>query len=664
MIISLLLAFLFSQSTVPGTVLSDRMFNSLTLAEEINPDVPDNIIENRKWVQNFTQAGWVNGGGTFFAYSNWDEAGNVVGMYKNGTLVNKLAPYLKGIAANWGDITGDTNYVYLTTKIDYGDWYTNGCGVLRSNVITGSWAGWVGGKGKNSSYFSIRDTGQSCALYRNITVDDKSKELFVTDSVNGVNKVIVFRTNPALSTPIDSFELTGIVDMVAFDTTLWVIKDNQVRLYSNRGVFLNKTIPGILKPTKVNISRQNEMMVWDDSLCVVKFYKNYKTTPRLTRTLGYVGGYYAANSKKINHSLKLFPPNLRSLGTDNLGNIYLSWGYAFPAFSDIRSFNKNGDSLWHLYSATFVGVTGFDYTKDGTEAFTTQHKFKIDWNGPPDKKAKFLGYTIPYRDEGTGIGGRTEVIYAKGKRLIIKDNNDLYGNGISIFYEDGLFLRRCFVISNGEQKAFYVDSLGNIWDASRPNIRKINYLGVNRNGVPIWDTANAINYGRLTDISIRRFFYIPSTDEAIVTGYTSQIPKRTVEDKGIGQVVRKYTSFTRNKQLAWQDTVKIDTLWMTFDKAAITVTGEYIFVISIGNEPRDIDVYRKSDFGHVGKIFPGPEVQGDIAFAPGYGGIGWIDFPFGMTSFRRNNGEYVIVIENDLTANNIIYRWCPTGSCQ
>ncbi len=424
--LSLILALIFSQSTVPGTVISDRMFNSLTISEEMNPAVADDIIENRKWVQNFTQSSWVSSDGTFFAYSNWDEAGNVVGMYKNGTLVDNLSPFLKGIAANWGDITGDNSYVYLTTKIDFGDWVTGGCGILRSDIATGSWAGWVGGKGKNSSYFSLRDSGSVCALYRNITVDINTKELFVTDSVDGVNKVIVFRTNPVLATPIDSFVLTGIVDMVAKDTNLWIIKDNQVRLYSNRGTYLNKTIPGVLKPTKVSISRQDEMMVWDDSLCVVKFYKNYKTIPRLTRTIGYVGGYYAANSKKLNYNLKLFPPRLTGMGTDNLGNIYLSWGYAFPAFSDIRVFNKNGDSLWHLYSATFVGVTGFDYMKDGTEAFTTQHKFKIDWSAPADKKSKFLGYTIPYREEGTGIGGRTEVIYAKGKRLIIKDNKMPY----------------------------------------------------------------------------------------------------------------------------------------------------------------------------------------------------------------------------------------------
>jgi hypothetical protein len=189
-------------------------------------------------------------------------------------------------------------------------------------------------------------------------------------------------------------------------------------------------------------------------------------------------------------------------------------------------------------------------------------------------------------------------------------------------------------------------------------------LGVNRQGVPIWDTINTVKYPRIRDMDFRRFFYIPSTDEAIMSGYTSSISNRTDNNKGIGQVIRKYSSFTKvNRTLQWEDTVKIDTLWKLFEKAAMTVTGEYIFVIAIGNEPRDIDVYRKSDFGHVGKIFPGAEVQGDIEFGPGFGAIRWIDFPFGMTSFRRNNGEYVIVIENDLTANNIIYRWCPTGSC-
>jgi hypothetical protein len=94
------------------------------------------------------------------------------------------------------------------------------------------------------------------------------------------------------------------------------------------------------------------------------------------------------------------------------------------------------------------------------------------------------------------------------------------------------------------------------------------------------------------------------------------------------------------------------------------VCDDYVFYISIGDEPRTLYVKSDRTGADIGRIYPGAEIQGNIDFVGvGYGGLGWIDTPFGINCFKRNNGQYVIVIENDLTANNFIYRWCPSGNC-
>lgn len=52
----------------------------------------------------------------------------------------------------------------------------------------------------------------------------------------------------------------------------------------------------------------------------------------------------------------------------------------------------------------------------------------------------------------------------------------------------------------------------------------------------------------------------------------------------------------------------------------------------------------------MGIIHPGPEVDEQS---------GWIDIYFGIQAFKRKNGEYMLIAEEDARAKNIIYHWHP-----
>jgi len=48
---------------------------------------------------------------------------------------------------------------------------------------------------------------------------------------------------------------------------------------------------------------------------------------------------------------------------------------------------------------------------------------------------------------------------------------------------------------------------------------------------------------------------------------------------------------------------------------------------------------------------PGPEV-GNTS--------GWVDMTHGLRAFRRTDGSYVVVVEEDARAKNLVYGWTPS----
>ena len=54
----------------------------------------------------------------------------------------------------------------------------------------------------------------------------------------------------------------------------------------------------------------------------------------------------------------------------------------------------------------------------------------------------------------------------------------------------------------------------------------------------------------------------------------------------------------------------------------------------------------------VGIFDPGPTLGG-------VENTGWIDVMTGIIAYKRNNGEYLICVEEDYKAKSIIYRWRP-----
>ena len=69
----------------------------------------------------------------------------------------------------------------------------------------------------------------------------------------------------------------------------------------------------------------------------------------------------------------------------------------------------------------------------------------------------------------------------------------------------------------------------------------------------------------------------------------------------------------------------------------------------IGFKTGHVEVFRTSDGTSVGHFEPSPEV----------GEIGLQDIEECLRAVRRADGEYLIFLEDDFKAKNVLYRWRP-----
>ncbi|MCF7707719.1 MAG: hypothetical protein K9N52_02320 [Verrucomicrobia bacterium] len=83
----------------------------------------------------------------------------------------------------------------------------------------------------------------------------------------------------------------------------------------------------------------------------------------------------------------------------------------------------------------------------------------------------------------------------------------------------------------------------------------------------------------------------------------------------------------------------------------VAAAGDYVFTGGWKERGR-IWVNRMSDGSEVGVLEPGTTVGG-------VENTGWIDILAGITAHQRDNGEYLIFVEEDYKAKVLMYRWRP-----
>jgi len=148
--------------------------------------------------------------------------------------------------------------------------------------------------------------------------------------------------------------------------------------------------------------------------------------------------------------------------------------------------------------------------------------------------------------------------------------------------------------------------------------------------------------------NLQRAQYDAATDTMYCAGYTSDHPNEHGYWKVIGTVLAAYPNWAKgNRTAAWlQYVVRTRPNGDRLPPAAFDVAGDYVFVVDVYEA--SVRVLNRHTGAWIGEIRPGPEV----------GGIsGWVDIPYGISAFRKADGEYAVIVEEDYRAKNILYRW-------
>lgn len=454
--------------------------------------------------------------------------------------------------------------------------------------------------------------------------------------------------------------------------------------------------PDLHQPTALALANDGALMVADSGTGPrqqVLFYDIADPDhPVLVRTFGDYGGIGGGTPGVVTPT-KFW--GIRGIGMDAEGNLYVALSEMGTV---LRKFTPDGEMAWQLEGLFFVDNACADPQTDGADVWGIQEHFKMDYAQPPGREATWVGYSLDrhkYPNDPRGLTfvkqqgehGLTspQVVYLEGRRflyvggmfasnfinifrydgeiavpsgLILQWGNPLYRTelrwppnrpeGTSIWRDasgDGDYQADEFAPNTPRVRPgpFWVDATGDIWMAY--GFFRYDFQGLDDRGNPIYD-ADQITVMEPPDgmKDVARVWYDSDSDTLVVA-------EQGVDEGGrpdmrhIGRVI------------VCEDYLAGNRAAVTFRSGAgseagcLAAAGDYVFTGGWKGRGK-VWINRMSDGAEVGVLEPGPDLGG-------VENTGWIDVLTGITAHRREDGEYLIFVEEDYKAKSILYRWRP-----
>ena len=181
---------------------------------------------------------------------------------------------------------------------------------------------------------------------------------------------------------------------------------------------------------------------------------------------------------------------------------------------------------------------------------------------------------------------------------------------------------------NNSLKSLWVDKAMDLWMLNKNSITKVPFTGLGASGNPTYNMSAAVTVPTISQ------FQLTGDDDHGVIEYDS--------DKDIMYMVSSKT-FKAAKFSNWStNTTTPDWIIPVSGSQSMSIAGDYLFTIH--GSTNIIYVYGLSDGKFAGKINP-------------VGPIGLIDIPYGVRAFKRSNGEYIVLAEEDSKGKILVYRF-------
>ncbi len=599
------------------------------------------------WVQNASARSLVTPNGTMIVGIDWDEAGRCVGLYRDGrtnrVLLKAEGGKLPDSAWGWG--TGNDGAVAAAGSDIY-----------------------VGTKGKKLLHFQWQPGQLDSARFVG-AVDLPAVPVGLCargDVLAIVTERRVDLWSLSRMKSLHGFDIgAGRDAAIAGDGSIWVLAAGRVRHFSAAGIDLNVELRDVGSPTALAFAHHDDsLLVCDDGpRQQVLVYDVSGNQPKRVRAIGQPGGLRAGVQGKMAPD-KFF--SLRGAGTDKDGNLYVSMSFGKgPSGSlTLRSLAPGGALRWELYNQAFVDTFGFDPAADGKVAYGRLGLFDLDLaRTKPGSEWSLQAITVDPvatpKDDRLKGGASILVRRLNNRRILYTIGQ--YGGGYKLYTfaePDGLVARQVNEIHAADSWAWDVDSEGAIWhgDAARRTIRRYPFRGWNEKLQPKYEWARFDRWEWPEDFElIRRVVYRSDTDSLYLFGY---LKGESIDSWGVvGRTARRYDGWRSGKRiLAWTKLLPMtpdgEGKGKPLSAESVAVVGDYLFVGMC--KPQDgrqyIHVFTTRDAGYVGSFWPGESVGGQA---------GWLDMPYAIQGLRRQNGEYLLLVEEDFRGKNLLYRWRP-----
>jgi len=199
----------------------------------------------------------------------------------------------------------------------------------------------------------------------------------------------------------------------------------------------------------------------------------------------------------------------------------------------------------------------------------------------------------------------------------------------------------------------FIGARGDIWMTGWGPLRRITFEGLDSHDVPIYAPVFEIIEAPKPYGGIRRVRYDTENDVMYLAGTSND---KTHHWKSMGVHLCRYDNWSKGNRVAAWHVVCTYQPDSNCEPISFDIAGDYVFVaiaergkvgereISRGH----ISVYHKRNGAVVGYIEP-----------PKDWGVGWMDMTECLSVHLRENGEYLILQEEDGRSKNLLHRWRP-----
>ncbi len=601
-----------------------------------------------------------------------------------GAFAGRYSGFNTGFGEPSNAVAADANYVYFGTKD----------GVKR----------YPHGGGNNHTTFLASKEIIGVAL--------KDGLLYLSDYTD--NRIRIY--NAATFTEVTSWAVSKPTRLaVDNDNRIWVIQEaansvqptNEGPMWFGGNIlsFSNTGVPGPVitnfeKPMALEVNRAtNQLYVGGlNQHSQLWIYGNLATTPTQVGTFGLLNGIFSGTAGEFNNTAKLHW--IRGIDFDSAGNVYVACAYGTFWGQCVEKFSSAGALQWRVFCATSLDGGGIDPANE-EDIYTKFHHYKMNWNATtPGSEWSLKGFTVnrfkypndPRVDHLTDVGNRSlgyGAVRIGGKRFMIRSEQGGYHFEMYRFdpANDGEVAIPSVVMPSGFQTKIKRDTNGNgtfepsetdemaplgwtqFWDITPTgnlyttlihDAKILSYplQGLDAVGNPIYTHASrfvvTVPSSFTSTHRVRQTTYDESADRMMILGS----PLSVTNDDGEINRIACFTNWSQpTRQLLWSVNIPLNDSQYTTGLgygggrvACLRHAGDYIFLAyGFGH----VRILSKATGALVGTLTQ--RVNG------WQGTAGQIDAAYGMTAYRRANGEYIILIENASWGNITMYRWEPTA---